>query len=122
MNSLRPFTLVLAIAASLFFHAYGQDLAWRSGAGIKAAKVTPAGARRAGFVRLDGASTGLLFTNYVSRELSLTNSPINSGSGIAAGDIDGDGRCDLYFCNLEGPNKLFRNLGDWRFEDITVSA
>src|SRR5439155_7610308 len=44
------------------------------------------------------------------------------GSGIAAGDIDGDGLCDLYFCRLEGPNVLYRNLGNCKFEDITASA
>ena len=45
-----------------------------------------------------------------------------NGSGVAAGDIDGDGRCDLYFCGLEQGNRLYRNLGEWRFEDITDEA
>ena len=25
-----------------------------------------------------------------------------NGSGVAAGDVDGDGRCDLYLCALGG--------------------
>ena len=41
---------------------------------------------------------------------------------MAAGDVDGDGRCDLYFCGLDGPNALYRNLGNWRFEDISHTA
>ena len=41
---------------------------------------------------------------------------------MAAGDIDGDGRCDLYFCGLDRPNALYRNLGNWKFEDIAASA
>jgi enediyne biosynthesis protein E4 len=45
-----------------------------------------------------------------------------NGSGVAAGDVDGDGRVDLYFCSIDASNHLFRNLGDWRFEDITVRA
>ncbi len=45
-----------------------------------------------------------------------------NGSGVAAGDVDGDGRCDLYFCNIAGTNALFRNLGNWRFENITAAA
>lgn len=45
-----------------------------------------------------------------------------NGSGVAAGDIDGDGRSDLYFCAIEGTNRLYRNLGGWRFEDITDTA
>jgi hypothetical protein len=36
--------------------------------------------------------------------------------------VDGDGRIDLYFCRMDGPNVLYRNLGDWKFEDITERA
>src|SRR5204862_1015120 len=36
--------------------------------------------------------------------------------------MDGDGWCDLYFCGMEGRNALYRNLGNWRFEDVTASA
>jgi enediyne biosynthesis protein E4 len=44
------------------------------------------------------------------------------GSGVAIGDIDQDGRPDLLVVSkVEGP-RLFRNLGGWRFEDITASA
>ena len=41
---------------------------------------------------------------------------------MAAGDFDGDGFCDLYFCNLEGASALYRNLGNGRFEDVTARA
>ncbi len=41
--------------------------------------------------------------------------------GVVAGDIDADGRPDL-FVPCFGANHLFRNLGDGRFEDITVAA
>src|SRR5205085_2951993 len=33
-----------------------------------------------------------------------------------------DGRPDVFLARTEGSNKLYRNLGDWRFEDITESA
>ena len=39
-----------------------------------------------------------------------------NGSGVAAGDVDGDGWCDLFFCRLEGKNALYRNLGGSKFE------
>ena len=45
-----------------------------------------------------------------------------NGSGVAAGDFDGDGWCDLYFCAIDGTNRLYRNLGGWRFEDVTAAA
>ena len=41
---------------------------------------------------------------------------------MAAGDVDGDGWCDLFFCGLGGGSRLYRNLGHWRFEDITLGA
>jgi hypothetical protein len=43
------------------------------------------------------------------------------GSGACVGDVDGDGRLDLYVTNW-GSNVLFRNRGDGTFEDITASA
>ena len=47
---------------------------------------------------------------------------MGDGSGVAAGDVDGDGWCDLYFCRVEGGNVLYRNLGNGRFQDITAAA
>lgn len=44
------------------------------------------------------------------------------GTGVAIGDYDDDGRPDVYIVSkIESP-RLFRNLGNWRFEDVTVTA
>ncbi|MDX1953101.1 MAG: VCBS repeat-containing protein [Verrucomicrobiota bacterium] len=67
-------------------------------------------------------NSGVLFTNVLNLDHSITNSPINNGSGLAFGDVDGDGWCDLYLCGIDSENKLFRNLGDFRFEEITEKA
>lgn len=44
------------------------------------------------------------------------------GTGLAAGDIDGDGLVDLYAVTKTGPNKLFRQVAPLKFEDIAESA
>ena len=43
------------------------------------------------------------------------------GSGAVFGDYDNDGWPDLFVANI-GANRLFRNLGDGRFEDVTAAA
>jgi hypothetical protein len=58
--------------------------------------------------------------------------PAANGTGCAALDVDMDGQVDLYFANgaefplradAAGPfDRLYRNLGDWRFRDISEVA
>jgi hypothetical protein len=76
----------------------------------------------AGFTLIDPKVTGVLFTNQVALETHLTNQIFLNGSGVACGDIDGDGRTDAYFCALAGSGRLFKNLGGWKFSDVTPSS
>jgi hypothetical protein len=43
------------------------------------------------------------------------------GMGACAGDVDNDGRPDLYVTN-DGPNVLFRNVGNGVFTDVTQAS
>ena len=47
---------------------------------------------------------------------------ITAAGGICTGDYDGDGLSDIYVTSPVGGNRLYRNLGDLRFQDVTKSA
>ena len=53
---------------------------------------------------------------------SSTFSDKPSITGVCSGDFDGDARPDLFFAYPYGGHRLFRNLGGFRFEDVTVSS
>ena len=44
------------------------------------------------------------------------------GTGVAIGDYDGDGRPDVFTVSKTESCRLFRNLGSWKFEDVTDKA
>src|SRR5437016_5254119 len=92
---------------------------WRIGSGYRCAPLVLAPSGNPGFALIPQETTGILFSNQLPASLSLTKHVYQNGSGVAAGDVDGDGKCDLYFCAITGTNRLYRNLGNWRFEDMT---
>jgi hypothetical protein len=77
---------------------------------------------KTGFSSLTGARTGITFTNSVEDQAAAANRVLYNGSGVAAGDFDNDGLPDLFFCSLNGRNTLYKNLGGWRFADVTEPA
>src|SRR3989454_1582362 len=77
------------------------------------------------FVAVAPEASGITFANTLPEDSAVNI--VNylyyyNGGGVAAGDIDGDGLVDLYFTSNLGSNRLYRNLGNFRFEDITDRA
>mgnify|MGYP001363331131 CR=1 FL=1 len=74
---------------------------------------------------LSPGQTGVDFQNNIHESLDnniLTNINFYNGGGMAVADINNDQLPDLYFINTSGENKLYLNLGDFKFKDITQSA
>src|SRR5690606_5064904 len=65
---------------------------------------------------------GIDWTNHCSPTRYAKRQNLLNGTGVALGDYDNDGWCDIYLCNREGSNALFRNLGGWRFTNVTDRA
>lgn len=77
------------------------------------------------FQLLEKAQTGLEFQNVLKQSVEFNVFAYMyffNGGGVAAGDVNQDGRVDLYFTSNMGPNKLFLNEGGMHFRDVTEAA
>ena len=77
------------------------------------------------FERLAPSATGVTFENRLPEDSALNI--LNflyyyNGGGVATGDVNGDGRPDLYFTSNLGSDRLYLNRGAYRFEDVTARA
>ena len=79
------------------------------------------------FTSLPAESTGLVTENRYAdpkmwgeryQEFALGS----IGTGVAIGDFDNDGRPDILVVSKTEGSRLFRNLGNWKFVDVTEKA
>lgn len=94
---------------------------------IEFAAPSSRGAASTRFQQLDPARTGLAVENpyddprmWGSRYRAFMGGAM--GSGVAAGDFDLDGKVDLFVSTKTKPGRLFRNLGGWKFADVTKAT
>lgn len=121
-KSLNNQWLRFLVIAFMLFNPRIFAADWIQGSGFRSRELTLPASGKTGFIKLESDKTDIHFTNFLSDDRSVLNRNLLSGSGVAAGDVDGDGLSDLYFCGLDGSNALLKNLGGWRFQDITASS
>ena len=113
-----PYVLLVALIL-LSIRLGAASPAWQRANGHRWSRVEPTGVGRPGFTLLTNATLGITFTNAVQEDRTITNRNLGSGSGVALGDVDGDGWCDVFLCGIDVSPRLYRNQGGWRFEDVT---
>ncbi len=93
---------------------------WVEADGYRWRELRPRGS--GGFRPLDASGRGVSFLYDVDEEARLRNRVLAEGQGVAIGDVDGDGLADLFLAGFGRASALYRNLGGWRFEEITPPA
>lgn len=115
--ALLPALLILATACTS-----QPELEWEEANGYRWAELSTGFFGSDGFRLVSSGRSGIDFGNDVPQELIDTNRNYLNGSGVTIADYDGDGLADIYFGSLNGPNRLYRNLGGFRFEEVSEKA
>ncbi|APZ45491.1 hypothetical protein BW723_03895 [Polaribacter reichenbachii] len=77
------------------------------------------------FSLIESSESNINFKNNINENFNNFFAVFNyvyNGAGVGVGDINNDGLSDIYFIGNEVSNKLYLNKGDFKFEDITISA
>ncbi len=77
------------------------------------------------FELIPASKTGIDFNNNIVESDSfniLTDEYIFNGGGVAVADFDNNGLPDLFFTGNQVSNKLYLNLGGFKFKDVTEIA
>ncbi|MEP0711733.1 MAG: CRTAC1 family protein, partial [Algoriphagus sp.] len=108
---LKSQTVAKLILGSLLFLQSGNYLIAQSASG--------------GFEKVSNKKAGITFKNQLKEDEKnniLRYEYFYNGGGVAVGDLDNDGLEDLFFTANMADNKVYRNLGNWKFEDKTKAA
>ncbi len=118
----RGFLGVVAASFLLAGACFGQGRAWHEERGCRWAPLDVPAGGKTGFTLLSPDQTGITFSNLLDEARGTANRILPNGAGLAVGDYDNDGRPDIFFCGLDSANRLYRNLGNWKFQDVTAET
>src|ERR1035437_7514007 len=82
-------------------------------------------AKDALFQLMPSSHTGITFNNKVKDDGEFNDFDFRNfynGGGVAIGDVNNDGKPDIFFTSNQGKNRLYINKGNWQFEDVTDKA
>ena len=113
---------ILNAALTTIWLFAGEERRWHEETACRWTELGVPAQGKAGFAQLSPAITGIVFTNTLTEASIAANRVLANGSGVAVGDYDRDGLPDIFFCGLESSNALYKNLGNWKFKDVTVDA
>ena len=122
MKRFQFVAIFVMVVAGTFYFWPEKTITWHDADGFRWAALSLPWFGQDGFKQLASSETGITFANKLNREQIGDNQHLLNGSGVAVGDINGDGLADIYFCRLNGSNGLYKNLGNWKFEDVTTTA
>src|SRR6184192_4074010 len=77
------------------------------------------------FQLMPSSQTGIDFNNRVTdtKDFNIFSyRNFYNGAGVAIGDVNNDGKPDIFFTSNQQQNKLYINKGNWKFEDVTDKA
>ena len=118
----RDFPTLLLLCSTLLGFYGEAEPQWHQESGFRWAELTVPAQGKVGFRLLPPETTGVNFTNTLDLRAGEANRVLFNGSGVALGDYDNDGLPDIYFCSLNGKNSLYKNLGGFRFKDVTSES
>jgi enediyne biosynthesis protein E4 len=77
------------------------------------------------FQLLPATETGIHFNNRVedTKEFNIFKyRNFYNGAGVAIGDVNNDGRPDIFFTSNQHENQLYLNKGNWKFEEVASKS
>ncbi|OFY66810.1 MAG: hypothetical protein A2V64_07135 [Bacteroidetes bacterium RBG_13_43_22] len=115
VNSNRALIKYIWLLMPLFFYACGRQSGEKSVNKI--------------FTLMPADVTHADFINHLDYDVQLKNKfniytfrNFYNGAGVALGDVNNDGLIDMFLVSNMGTNKLYMNMGKFRFEDISQRA
>lgn len=77
------------------------------------------------FQKMKEKTTGVSFKNTITEDVDfhhLNWESIYNGGGVTVGDFDNDGLMDIFFTGNQVDDAIYKNLGDWNFEDKSEAS